>query len=309
LTASERVERYGAGVGGHVHHAVVDDEQVLAGAFAFGAPGLALLTRAKPKHDIAGLQRVAAMSAKIIAGLGYGEDVVCVIETDDPDHLLAQLKALAPGTSSPKPAQFEPRGSKRPVLETTFRELYVAAPTPVSVIALEQGAPFGGVDVNVDGCTLCHSCVTACPTGALSDNSERPMLRFTESACVQCGLCAATCPEKVITLKPQLDFTAWREPARLLKEEEPFCCIRCATPFATKSMIDKIAGKLSGKHWMFSGENARRLDVVRMCEKCRVEAVMNEGFDPYGAPQRPPVMTSEDYLKARDAQGDDPVGS
>ena len=65
-------------------------------------------------------------------------------------------------------------------------------------------------------------------------------------------------------------------------------------------MIDKIAGKLGGKHWMFSGENARRLDVVRMCEKCRVEAVMNEGFDPYGAPQRPPIMTTEDYLKARE---------
>ena len=34
------------------------------------------------------------------------------------------------------------------------------------------------------------------------------MLRFTEDACIQCGLCKATCPEKVITLKPQLDFRA-----------------------------------------------------------------------------------------------------
>ena len=43
------------------------------------------------------------------------------------------------------------------------------------------------------------SCVSACPTGALSDDPERPLLRFAEDACVQCGLCKATCPEKVIT--------------------------------------------------------------------------------------------------------------
>ena len=65
---------------------------------------------------------------------------------------------------------------------------------------------------NVEGCTLCHACVTACPTHALSDNPDRAMLRFTESLCVQCGLCQSTCPEKVITLEPRLDFKAWNAP-------------------------------------------------------------------------------------------------
>ena len=77
---------------------------------------------------------------------------------------------------------------------------------------LAPGAPFGGVKLNVEGCTLCHACVTACPTGALSDNPDRAMLRFTESLCVQCGLCESTCPEKVITLEPRLDFKAWNAP-------------------------------------------------------------------------------------------------
>ncbi len=306
----DALARFGDGLPAHVLPLRLNEvtqvgPEVLTGAFAFGASGLALLTRAKPKHDITGLRRVVDMSATIIGGLGYGDDALAIIETDDPDQLLQQLKALKPGTPSPQPAQIEPRGSKRPVLEAMMRELHVAAPSPVDVIALEQGAPFGGLEINAEGCTLCHSCVTACPTGALGDHTERPMLRFTESACVQCGLCAATCPEKVIKLKPQIDFTAWREPARIVKEEEPFCCIGCGSPFSTKSMIDKITGKLANKHWMFSGENARRLDVVRMCEKCRVEAVMNEGFDPYGAPQRPPIMTTEDYLKMRDAAGGD----
>jgi hypothetical protein len=50
---------------------------------------------------------------------------------------------------------------------------------------------------------------------------------------------------------------------------------------------------------MFAGENARRLDVVRMCDSCRVDSVMNEGFDPYGVPERPAPRTTEDYLRER----------
>jgi ferredoxin len=213
------------------------------------------------------------------------------------------------GMASQKPAGFVPRGAKRGVIETTFRELHLAAPAPADAVPLQAGAPFGGVNLNVEGCTLCHACVTACPTGALSDNPDRAMLRFTESLCVQCGLCEATCPEKVITLEPRLDFSAWNAPLRVLKEEEPFNCIACGKPFGTKSSIDRVLAKLGEKHWMFQGANARRIDVIKMCADCRVEAVVNEGFDPHGAPQRPPVMSTEDYLRARDAKKGDPLGS
>jgi len=133
------------------------------------------------------------------------------------------------------------------------------------------------------------------------------MLRFTESLCVQCGLCAATCPENAITLKPQLDFHAWNAPPRVLKEEDPFHCIRCGKPFGTKSSIERVVAKLEEKHWMFAGANAQRINVVKMCEDCRVEAVINESFDPHSTP-RPPIMTTEDYLRARDAAKDDPIG-
>jgi hypothetical protein len=36
-----------------------------------------------------------------------------------------------------------------------------------------------------------------------------------------------------------------------------------------------------------------------MCEDCRVVAVTEEDFDPYGKP-RPPVRTTEDYLRERE---------
>jgi ferredoxin len=310
----DALARFGAGLPANVLPLRVNEltqlgPEMIAAVFAYGGSGVALLTRAKPRHDIAGLRRAVETAGSIVSALGFGAGVVRLIGTDDPDQLRAMLDAASPGVTTQKPAGFVPRGAKRGLLETVFRELHLAAPAPVDLVSLAPGAPFGGVTLDVAGCTLCHACVTACPTGALSDNPDRAMLRFTESLCVQCGLCEATCPEKVITLEPRLDFAAWNAPLRVLKEEEPFLCIACGKPFGTKSSIDRVLAKLGEKHWMFQGANARRIDVIKMCADCRIEAVVNEGFDPHSAPQRPPVMSTEDYLRARDAKKDDPLGS
>jgi ferredoxin len=306
--------RFGSGLPANVLPVRVNEvtqlgPEIIAAVFAYGGSSVAIAARAKPKHDILALRHAVELTARIASALGFGADVMRILETDDPDQLRLMLDAAPAGVPTPKPAAFIPRGSKRSVLETTFRELHLAAPTPVDVVPLAARAPFGGVNLDVDGCTLCHACVTACPTGALSDNPERAMLRFTESLCVQCGLCESTCPEKVITLEPRLDFQAWNAPQRILKEEEPFHCIACDQPFGTKSSIDRVLAKLGDKHWMFQGANSRRVDVIKMCADCRVEAVVNEGFDPHSAPPRPPVMTSEDYLRARDGNKDDQLGS
>jgi ferredoxin len=294
----------------HVNEVTQLGPEMLAAAFAYGGSGVAILTRGKARHDITALRRAVETSDSIVSALGFGAGLVRIIETDDPDQLRAALDAAPRGIATQKPASFVPRGAKRGVLETAFRELHHAAPAPVDVVPLAPGAPFGGVKLDVDGCTLCHACVTACPTGALSDNPDRAMLRFTESLCVQCGLCQSTCPEKVITIEPRLDFQAWDTPLRVLKEEEPFNCIACGKPFGTRSSIERVLAKLGGeKHWMFQGANAKRLDVIKMCADCRVEAVVNESFDPHSAPQRPPVMSTEDYLRAREAKKDGPPGS
>ena len=310
----DALARFGAGLPANVLPVRVNEvtqlgPENIAAVFAYGGTGVSLLTRARPKHDLSGLRRAVEMSDTIVSALGFGASLVRIIETDDPDQLRGLLDASPAGVATPKPAGFVPRGAKRGVLETTFRELHLAAPAPVDVVPLQPGAPFGGVNLDVEGCTLCHACVTACPTHALSDNPDRAMLRFTESLCVQCGLCQATCPEDVITLEPRLDFKAWNAPLTVLKEEEPFLCVACNKPFGTKSSIDRVLAKLGDKHWMFQGANARRLDVIKMCADCRVEAVVNEGFDPHGAPQRPAVMTTEDYLRAHDAKKGDPLGS
>jgi ferredoxin len=275
--------------------------EAVAAAFAYGASALRFLLRAKPRHDVAGLAKTIALAEPILAGLGFGDSRVATIETDDPDAMGEALRALEPRDGAPRPASFTPAGGKRDVLRLALRELHRAAPAPVAVVPLPAGAPFGAVELNVEGCTLCLACVSACPTGALQDDPERPTLRFVEDACVQCGLCKATCPEKVITLIPQLDFRAATASARVLKQEEPFHCIRCGKPFGVKSTIERVSAKLEGKHWMFQG-SARRLDVIKMCDDCRVAAVTEEDFDPHGAPPRPPVRTTEDYLREREEQ-------
>jgi ferredoxin len=301
----DALARYGDGLPAHVLPFEVNEItqiglESIAAAFAYGASAMRFLLRARPLHDVSGLLRTMALADPILSGLGFGSGRMDTIETDDPDVLLEALRAIPSSMPPvPRPASFRPQGGKRSVLRFALSELHRAAPNPVGVIPLPKGAPFGAVEIDVEGCTLCLSCVSACPTGALRDDPERPMLRFVEDACVQCGLCQATCPEDVITLRPQIDFDAARAPASILKQEEPFCCIRCSKPFGVKSTIDRVVAKLEGKHWMYTG--SRRIDVIKMCDDCRVAAAAEESFDPYGA-QGPTIRTTDDYLREREAQ-------
>jgi ferredoxin len=274
--------------------------EAIVAAFAYGAASVRFLLRAKPLHDIAGLSQTIAMADAILSGLGFAGRRVSTIETDDPDTLSETLRGIEPGTTVQRPATFKTVGKRRDLLRFALTELHGAAPAPTDVIALPEGAPLGAVSVDVGGCTLCLSCVSACPTGALRDDPERPALKFVEDACVQCGLCQSTCPEKVITLMPQIDFTAARTRTRIIKEEEPALCIRCDKPFGVKSTIDKIAAKLEGKHWMFPGRD-KRTDAIRMCADCRVITMSETQFDPFtGVPERAPPRTTDDYLRQRD---------
>jgi ferredoxin len=269
----------------------------VAAAFAYGASALRFLLHDRPRHDISGLRQTIALAEPILAGLGFDGTRIATIETDDPDMLGRMLRQIALLLPTPRPASFRTIGGKRDVLRLALGELHRSAPDPADVIALPKGAPFGAVEINADNCTLCLACVSACPTGALRDDPEHPKLRFVEDACVQCGLCQATCPERVITLIPRIDFRASTAPARVLKEEEPFCCVRCNKPFGVKSTIERVLAKLEGRHWMYPGAS-QRLELVKMCDDCRVAAVSQENFDPYTTPDRA-VRTTDDYLEER----------
>ena len=301
----EALARHGDGLPAHVLPLAVNEItqiglEVIVAAFAYGATDVRFLLRSKPLHDVAGLTQTIAMADAILSGLGFAGRRVATVETDDPDALGVALYGIEPATAVAQPATFRTVGKRRDVLRFALSELHKVAPTPVDVIALPEGAPLGAVNINVEGCTLCLSCVSACPTGALLDDPDRPALKFVEDACVQCGLCKATCPEKVISLQPQIDFRASRATARLIKEEEPALCIRCSKPFGVKSTIEKVAAKLEGRHWMYPSA-AGRADAIRMCADCRVITMSEQQFDPFaGVPERPLPRTTDDYLRERD---------
>jgi ferredoxin len=173
-------------------------------------------------------------------------------------------------TTVKRPATFAVQADKRTTLDLAIEHLMEqAAAVPDEITLPAPASPFGSIVVDVAACTLCMACVGACPEAALADNADRPQLRFIEKNCVQCGLCAVTCPEDAIKLQPRLllaDSGKARRQARVLNEAEPYRCVRCAKPFGTLRAIEAMIGKLAG-HSMFQGAAAERL---RMCGDCRV---------------------------------------
>ncbi len=277
--------RMGRGLPAHVIPVQVNEPgqvgpEIMAAALAWGAGAVRVLTRARPAHPLDGLDETLALMEVIGAATGHPEETCALIQTDDPEALETALWTK-PAAARAARSSFLPPADKRGLLTLAMAEMNRAAPEPAERVALPEGAPFGAVALDRDACTLCLACVSACPAGALGDNPDRPMLRFTEQACVQCGLCAATCPEDAITLVPRIDFAAWETPKRVLNEDEPFACTGCGKPFGARASIERVTAKLEG-HWMFSGpEGAKRRELLTLCDDCRTQRVVIEGFDPH----------------------------
>lgn len=204
-----------------------------------------------------------ALEGEIALALRMGaEGRLQLIEPVEPDGLSDALYGVT--AAAPVPAALT-MGSRRQVARLAARALGVTEP-----VALPEGAPYGAVLVDTDACTLCLSCVSLCPSGALMDNPDQPQLRFQEDACLQCGLCANICPEDAITLQPRFNPRDAALSASVLHEEEPFACIACGTPFGVASTVRRIVDKLEGRHPMFRDSAQSRL--IQMCETCRITA-------------------------------------
>jgi ferredoxin len=245
----------------------------LLGAYAYGACQVVVLATGRvPGTYVEALRTQMGFAESILAALGFSGDHFQLVEATDPGALGSALWDLAPAAGVP-PAAFNLSNDKRATLDFVFDHLAKHAPSPSEAIPLAPGAPFGRIAVNRESCTLCMSCVGACPTSALTDSEEFPRLTFIERNCVQCGLCASTCPESAIELEARLLLTKEAKAARVLNEAEPFHCVRCGKAFATRQMIDNMTAKLAG-HSMF-GE-AAAIDRLRMCGDCRVVDMVKE---------------------------------
>ena len=239
-------------------------------AIAFGASQVWVLMTDEEapayRTAVAAQMRVAQA---ILAGLGLQGEHLRIVDAHEAAAVDEALRA-APAQVVKQAATFSVQADKRATLDLAIEHLLQQADAPPEAIALPSGAsPFGSLSVDAERCTMCLSCVGACPEAALADNPDKLQLRFVEKNCVQCGLCASTCPEDAITLEPRLwllDAGKARRQLRVLNEVEPYRCIRCSKPFGTPKGIERMAAKL-GAHPMFQGAGADRL---RMCGDCRV---------------------------------------
>jgi len=253
-------------------------------ALAAGFGHVDVLMSPKTERDV--LDGQAALAQAIAS-----EGAVRLICPADPDALCEILYG-----DLPKPVTCEPilpLGTRRQVTRLASRALNPDA----EVLPLPENAPYGAVVVDTDACTLCLSCVSLCPSGALGDNEDLPQLRFQEDACLQCGLCTNICPENAISLQPQLDLTQTAFTQRVMHEEEPFACIECGALFGAKSTVEKITEKLAGNHNMFATSQTAKM--IQMCEGCRIQAQFHSDDNPFQGGERPRVRTSDDYFSKR----------
>ena len=239
-------------------------------AVAYGASQVwVLITGEEAPQYREAMREQMDVAQAILAGLGYQGEHFRLLEAKDARDLAeldGQLQAT-PAQGVAQAAGFAVQADKRATLELALDHLMAQSTVQAEAIPLPAtGSPLGALAINKDACTLCLSCVNACPASALQDNPERPQLKFIEKNCVQCGLCVKTCPENALSLVPQLRLTAQRKDAVVLNEMQPYACIRCSRPFGTLKAIEAMLGKLAG-HAMFQGAAADRL---KMCSDCRV---------------------------------------
>jgi len=243
-------------------------------ALAHGASQVWVLMTAEeaPQYRDAVRQHMAVAQA-VLTGLGYSGEHLRLLEVRDARDLAELDRALQTPAAQTvtRPAGFAWQADKRATLELALDALVQQAPARQGTawpdaLPLPPGAPLGTVALDAQRCTLCMSCVGACPASALQDNRDSPQLRFIEKNCVQCGLCVKTCPENALQLQPRLWLNEARPQTRVLHQAQPYHCVRCQKPFGTLQGIEAMLSRLAG-HAMFKGEALERL---KMCGDCRV---------------------------------------
>ena len=266
---------------------------LLVTAVAQGYEQVVIIANPAKADETTQIGAQVTLARALMSGVGGDDEArFVVIDEADPDKVAALVRGDRP-KASPKPAPFSPIGSPRGITRLAMRGLAGAQKVGDAAIPLPDGAPYGRVEINTDNCTICLSCVSACPAGALQDNPDAPQLLFREDACLQCGICVATCPEKVIALVPQFNLADSAMNAELVIEDTPFHCTGCNKPFGSTRSIERVIAKLEG-HSMFTG--GKQLDMLKMCEDCRVGAMFDEDDRLMDVGERRKPRTTDDYL-------------
>ncbi len=244
------------------------------GALTYGfAEVVLLLSGDEDPAYRAALEEQADLANSILKAYGFDERIHLILANSVEDlstvsKAMGTLRQRGSLSSICTPTSIGLSNQKRETLEAVLEHLQKQAKTPLpeAGVVLPKSSLLGGLTINKDTCTLCMSCVSGCPEGALLDNPDEPILSFIEKQCVQCGICVQTCPEKALILAPRLQTVEQRKQKTVLNETQAFHCISCGKPFGTLKMVDLMLAKL-GAHGAFAGA---AMDRLKMCSDCRV---------------------------------------
>lgn len=246
--------------------------EMLLAALIYGAGRVIVACESQDSPNIQNaVEWQTKMAGAILRGLGLPEDKIRFAVVG-PDRNAAKKASQTisldaqTGIAPMPPSTFFLQDDKRTFIRLATQHLYDQSVARHTSLALPIGSPFGAVTVDSSACTLCMACAVNCPSGALIACDNEPKIEFIETRCHQCGLCKETCPEKAIQLQSRLlcDPQIIATPV-VLCAAEPFRCVECGEPFASKAMINRMQGKLTG-HWMYAaGRQIRRLQMCRTC--------------------------------------------
>ncbi len=115
----------------------------------------------------------------------------------------------------------------------------------------DRASPVGVVKVRSETCTLCGTCASACPTGALVLEQEGPeaVLSYDARRCVACRRCVTVCPEaqdRTLSVTRVTSFGALAKGRVSLARATLACCRGCGRPIAPSRLLERIGELLAG---------------------------------------------------------------
>ena len=159
---------------------------------------------------------------------------------------------------------------------------------------LKTGSPTSGyplspmpVDKNFRGkpqhnpqqCIGCAACVNACPSNALSVETDlasgEQAWQFNLGRCIFCARCEEVCPTAAITLSPEFELAVWNKADFLQQSRFEICqCRECARPFAVQKEIDYAIALLAHNGDSRAEQHRASFETCPACkrQKCLVPA-------------------------------------
>jgi ferredoxin len=258
-------------------------------AFRLGAAGVGLLGCERCQHGERDLLYQKFDFCRLtLDAFGLGTERLRLITADNG----TETDAIAALTSFAETLNTTPiRWDGRPIRYWDNREVITEAIRIfIDQLGREPGRrtfeaphPFAFADVKDSGCTMCRSCVNACPTHAFKLDEKTQSLQFKHIACVACGLCEKVCPENVITLRREIFFERDALDYQTVVQDNTVSCIRCGKPFINRRALETVEARVFSLDSLLDTFSGNRRNLLRMCPDCRaVEAMLEveKGWKP-----------------------------